>query len=299
MFWDFVACGARRNSCQSRFPVPGDVMEYSIKINKRLYHSVPLLLRMFGSDFLQSPIRRPKGFPCWQLLLGVSGSGECILEGKRHILSPGEALLLPPDLPHTYQRAGEEDWIIHFLGFYGNSCQKLLADMQLNRAGIYHLKNQDACFQHIRIISHILESPMEDRNRLLSKELYSCLLDLARESSYMEISSEAADNRLVAEVLLYLEEHYAEDISLADLSAHTGKTPEYLCAAFRKETGDTIMRHLTEIRIGRARQLLLENPDLPVYVIGQRCGFRSPSYFGKVFRDYTGTTPQKLSRRHA
>ena len=115
----------------------------------------------------------------------------------------------------------------------------------------------------------------------------------------MEISSEAADNRLVAEVLLYLEEHYAEDISLADLSAHTGKTPEYLCAAFRKETGDTIMRHLTEIRIGRARQLLLENPDLPVYVIGQRCGFRSPSYFGKVFRDYTGTTPQKLSRRHA
>ena len=121
----------------------------------------------------------------------------------------------------------------------------------------------------------------------------------AGESSYMEISSEAADNRLVAEVLLYLEEHYAEDISLADLSAHTGKMPEYLCAAFRKETGDTIMRHLTEIRIGRARQLLLENPDLPVYVIGQRCGFRSPSYFGKVFRDYTGTTPQKLSRRHA
>jgi hypothetical protein len=66
-----------------------------------------------------------------------------------------------------------------------------------------------------------------------------------------------------------------------------------------QETGETIMRQLTSIRIGRARQLLLENPDLPVYKVGELCGFRSPSYFGKVFRAYTGVSPQKLAQKHS
>ena len=273
-------------------------MEYSIHINKRLYRSVPLLLRMFGRDFLQEPIHRPGGFPNWQLLIGVSGIGECRIEGNRRLLRPGEILLLSPDISHSYQSSSEDDWIVHFLGFTGSSCQKLLVDMRFSKPGIYHLRNHERCLQHIDTITRILDSSPEDKNRILSKELYSFLLDVSQESSFVEMSAEVKENSLVSDILLYLEEHYAEDISLRDIADHTGKAPEYLCAVFRKETGETIMRHLTSIRIGRARQLLLESPDLPVYQVGEKCGFRSPSYFGKVFRAQTGVSPQKLAQKH-
>lgn len=273
-------------------------MEYSLRISKRLYRSVPLLLRMFGKDFKQDSIRRPSGFPYWQLLIGVSGVGECTIEGNRRLLHPGEVLLLPPGISHSYQSSTEDDWIVHFLGFTGNSCQKLLVDMQFSKPGIYHLRNQEHCLRHIEAITRILESSPDDKNRILSKELYSFLLDISQESSFVEMSAEVKENSLISDILLYLEEHYAEDISLRDIAELTGKTPEYLCAVFRRETGETIMRHLTTIRIGRARQLLLENPDIPVYQVGEKCGFRSPSYFGKVFRAQTGISPQKLAQKH-
>ncbi len=271
-------------------------MEYSIRINKSLYRSVPLLLRMFGRDFIQAPIHRPDGFPFWQLLIGVDGTGECRLGDGRHILRPGEILLLPPNMAHSYKSSSEKNWIVHFLGFGGSSCQRLLIDMHFSKPGIYHLKNIENCFRHIDVLTGILERNPPDRNRMLSKELYSFLLDISHDSSYMEMSAEVHENHLVSDILMYLEEHYAEDIALRDLADHTGKTPEYLCACFRKETGQTIMYHLTTIRIGRARQMLLENPEVPVYKIGEQCGFRSPSYFGKVFRAHTGVSPQKLSQ---
>lgn len=274
-------------------------MEYSIRINKSLYRTVPLLLRMFGHNFIQDSIHRPGGFPFWQLLIGVSGTGECRIGESRHILRPGEILLLPPDFSHSYHSTSSDDWIVHFLGFTGSSCQKLLVDMRFSKPGIYHLKNQETCSRHIEEIAQILENGPADKSRILSKELYSFLLDISHDSSFVEMSEEVQKNQLVSDILLYLEEHYAEDISLRELAEHTGKTPEYLCSCFRKETGETIMYHLATIRVGRARQMLLENPDLPVYKVGEQCGFRSPSYFGKVFRVHTGVSPQKLAQKHS
>lgn len=269
-------------------------MEYTIRINKQLYSSVPLLLRMLGKDHVQEPIRRPKGLSLWQLIIGAEGTGNVVVENSRQILHPGDILLLPPETAHSYQNAGDEGhpWIVHFLGFTGSSCQRLMLDMHFHKAGIYHLKTQEHCLQHLDVFRNILTSSLPDRNRLLSKELYSFLLDISQESSYVEMTFDRHDGSLVTDIILYLEEHYAEDISLRDLSEHIGKTPEYLCAYFRRETGETIVRHLTRIRIGRARLMLLENPDLSVRSVGEQCGFRSPSYFGKVFKENTGVTPQ-------
>ena len=38
----------------------------------------------------------------------------------------------------------------------------------------------------------------------------------------------------------------------------------------------------------------MERPDLNLSRIGELCGYRSPSYFGKVFREMTGLTPQNF-----
>ena len=269
-------------------------MEYTIRINKQLYSSVPLLLRLLGRDCIQEPIRRPGGMSLWQIIIGAAGSGNVIVDSSRQLLRPWDILLLPPGTAHSYENAGDDahPWIVHFLGFTGSSCQRLMLDMRFHKAGIYHLKSREHCLWHLENFTDILTSEMPDKNRLLSKELYSFLLDISTESFYIETTAGRHDGSLATDIILYLEEHYAEDISLRDLSEHLGKTPEYLCTCFRRETGDTIIRQLTRIRIGHARLLLLESPELSARAVGERCGFRSASYFGKVFKEYTGMTPQ-------
>lgn len=269
-------------------------MIYSIRVNKQLYHSIPLLVRMLGFDYEQDSVNRPQGLPLWQFLIGVSGSGEFTIDNKHYILRPGQAVFLPPHIPHSYHSSGGK-WIVHFIGFNGNSCQKLLLDLHLHRAGLYQLKYKEHCFQHLENFRSILDDELPDKNRVLSKELYSFLLDMSR-SHYVENVEQPGQSELISEIILYLENHYAEDISLSVLSDQFSRTPEYLCSLFRKEKGETIIKCLTRIRIGHARWMILENPELTAREIGERCGFRSPSYFGKVFKDYTGASPQDYIR---
>ena len=95
------------------------------------------------------------------------------------------------------------------------------------------------------------------------------------------------------EIVSYLEAHYQDEISLDFLSASLGKTKEYLCSVFKKETGHTIIFHLTEMRIARARTLLLSFPDKKVEEIARECGFSSPSYFGAKFKAFCKVTPEQ------
>ena len=97
---------------------------------------------------------------------------------------------------------------------------------------------------------------------------------------------------IAREIRYYLEEHYAEEVSLEVLAAHFHLAPEYLCERFKAETHQTIMKTLRGIRIHHAKIKLLEMPDIGLAEVGRLCGVRSPSYFGKVFRESTGFTPQ-------
>ena len=127
---------------------------------------------------------------------------------------------------------------------------------------------------------------------LCSKELYSLLLDLSGGVRRLPMSQAAEGSGLVKEIILYLEDNFAQDLSLDDLSAHFHKTPEYLCSAFKSVTDETIMHYLRRIRIHHAKVLLMESPDTGIKDISRNCGFSSVSYFGRVFRETTGYTPQ-------
>lgn len=272
-------------------------MEYSIRVTKQAYRKIPLVLRSLGLHYDQKPVIRENGMPVWQVFLGVSGSGVFRIEGRQHILRKGYAMLVPPDTPHSYyEEKNGENWIIHFLGFSGNSCQKLLADLGLFQAGLYRIKRYDDCFDHLRKMSVILSKKDPERNRFLSVELYSFLLDFAGQSSYVFTSFSDQSSVLVLDLTHYLEEHYAEDLSLAFLGEVFHRSPEYLCSCFKQETGLTPMSYLTRIRIGRAKWLMAEDPQLTVREIGKRCGYHSASYFGSVFRKQTGMTPLEYMR---
>ncbi len=52
------------------------------------------------------------------------------------------------------------------------------------------------------------------------------------------------------------------------------------------------MHYLRRIRVHQAKLRLMETPDASLREIAEACGFHSLSYFGKVFREATGYTPQ-------
>ncbi|MEU9733038.1 helix-turn-helix domain-containing protein [Streptomyces sp. NPDC048002] len=91
-------------------------------------------------------------------------------------------------------------------------------------------------------------------------------------------------------VLEWIEDHLAEEVTLAAMAARSGMSERTFGRRFREQTGTTPLQWLLRARVRRA-QYLLENSDHPVERIAQQAGFGSPTAFRERFRRTVGTTP--------
>jgi AraC family transcriptional regulator len=91
-------------------------------------------------------------------------------------------------------------------------------------------------------------------------------------------------------VIDYLDASLASEISLGDLADLAGLSPNYFLAAFKKATGKTPHRFLTEKRIAKACELL-SNPQLSIVHVALAVGYSSQSHLTTVFRRFMKTTP--------
>ena len=97
------------------------------------------------------------------------------------------------------------------------------------------------------------------------------------------------------QMLGFIREHYAEDISPADVAASAGVCERECFRCFKQELGTTPLATLTDFRLRRAAELLRET-DRSVSDIAAACGFATSSYFGKVFRRRMNLSPLAYRR---
>lgn len=93
----------------------------------------------------------------------------------------------------------------------------------------------------------------------------------------------------------YICDHVNEDISTGALAEVTGYSSGYLSRVFRQEYGVSIHEFVTQTRMDLAKELLA-NTSLRVYEIANHCGYDNSTYFIKVFKTFTGVTPQEYKQ---
>ena len=96
----------------------------------------------------------------------------------------------------------------------------------------------------------------------------------------------------------YINNHPGDDLSAAALADLTGYSSGYLSRVFRQEFGVSIHDYVLESRMTLARELLLHT-HLRVYEIARNVGYDDSNYFIKVFRGFTGMTPQEYKQSTA
>lgn len=102
-------------------------------------------------------------------------------------------------------------------------------------------------------------------------------------------------------ILTYLQEHFAEKISIEDMAEQLGMNTEYFCRYFKKLTGKTPTGYLNELRIEKAAQLLIDT-DRKIIDIALACGYENMGYFIRRFNAQKGMTPssyRKLIQKNA
>ncbi|MBD1907863.1 AraC family transcriptional regulator [Funiculus sociatus GB2-A5] len=101
----------------------------------------------------------------------------------------------------------------------------------------------------------------------------------------------ALDTPRLSLVKDFIEEHLAENLSIADLASVVHISPFHFARAFKTATGQPPHRYITHRRMERAK-MLLSVTRLPVAEVAYRVGFSNQSHFTAQFRRATGTTPK-------
>lgn len=171
-----------------------------------------------------------------------------------------------------------------------------------------------ALTRYIRRITYSIFCAV-DKARLLNQEFvdaFDSLQDLQSISSMEQLRQMATGlvaqavglfetmernrhNRVVESTIQYIDEHYAQDLSLQQLAELAGINANYLCTLFKAETDMIIIEYTTFVRMEKAKNLLrCDNSRLAD--IARQIGYKDEKYFMRIFKRSIGVTPAEFRK---
>ena len=111
-------------------------------------------------------------------------------------------------------------------------------------------------------------------------------------------TSMTLDESRVKEAIMYIEEHYAERVTLDDLSAAVHISKSECCRCFKRTLQISPIEYLMKHRIFKAANMIQnDNPhSRSISELAFAVGFNNASYFNKVFRQYLNCTPSEYKK---
>ena len=106
---------------------------------------------------------------------------------------------------------------------------------------------------------------------------------------------EKQEERAITGITRYLQEHLAEEISLSVLAEQFHLNPQYISQLFKSEIGVNFLVYLTNIRMEKAKKLLLSTA-LSIAEVAEQSGYGDYRVFTKVFKKSEGITPSQYRR---
>lgn len=100
----------------------------------------------------------------------------------------------------------------------------------------------------------------------------------------------------IAQAVRFIWEHYPEPIGTPEVAAAAGLSRRTLERDFRKHLGQSVNHEIAQVRVERAKQMLLET-KLKAYEVALQCGFSDVVHFSKAFHRLTGSRPSHYRRQ--
>jgi AraC family transcriptional regulator len=103
---------------------------------------------------------------------------------------------------------------------------------------------------------------------------------------------------MLALIDVFIHEHIAEIIQVAQLATLVHMSPSHFARAFKKATGRSPHFYVIIERLKFASSMLSEGGRLPLTDVAARAGFQTQQHFTGVFHRYTGSTPRAFRLAH-
>ncbi len=238
----------------------------------------------------------------------LSGVGKYHIEDDIYDIHEGDLIILNPGVKHQalYVKEAEVPTTEFFVGFSDIQLPGFPANFLPIPDGAYMIHTTGELRQKLFKICSAMEAEKavcrEGRYFMLKAYLMQMLLLIIREQCEPVVSAggyafESMNKKYVVEQLVnYLEDHYNEKVSLDQIAENMYLSPFYISKIFKSETGDTPIRHLINIRLEKAKELLEKGYGGSIQEIAAMVGYDDAYHFSKLFKKHYGITPSQAKK---
>lgn len=239
----------------------------------------------------------------------MSGNGKYHIDGRVYEVKEGDLLIFNPGVCHQALLDEESDLPTteFFVGCsefqlkgYDKNCIPLGGDEH-----ILHTKGE--LRQKLFKICSSMDAEKElggyARYYVMKAYLMQMLVYIIRSRRPQPIPNqggyafESVNKKYVVEQIVnYFEEHYSEKISLESIAENMYLSTFYISKIFKSETGDAPIRHLINIRLEKAKEIIERTPELSIKEVASSVGYEDVYHFSKQFKKHYGVSPSHVKK---
>lgn len=218
---------------------------------------------------------------CWELVYRISGGSDTTIGGQMHRVSAGDLYLIPPDVIHMDTSTElYSDLVIHV--------------EYLDLSDVMVLHDYETYVSSLAQLINVTMNKKESNYKNISDSLMEALFQYIK-----RFSLSSKQNPLVHRLKNTIFENIENsDFDLTKEIKNMGYHPDYIRRCFKAETGKTPLYYLTDLRIERAKQLLVTSVYDSIETVSGKCGFDDSFYFSTCFKKHTGMSPFQYRKQN-
>lgn len=270
------------------------------KLNNIHYYYEPNFFQYLRTNSTSMP--RPHFHENYEIYYLISGRRRFIIEDEIYDINPGDMVLVPKFKAHIIINTPDMDvdeFHEHFL-----LSPKETDFPELFRSCFdthFHRLPNNArntileCYHSMRVNTRKNDAFTEYCNHA---DLIKIMSTLARLPLSQKNTEQFTKNdMMMQEAALYIKNHCSQALTLGEIAAKYHFSREYFSAIFKASTGSGFNEYLTQMRVTKAIDLLI-NTDLSILEISNLCGFNDSNYFSTIFKKITTFSPKKFRTTH-
>lgn len=242
----------------------------------------------------------------YEILFMTDGVRYAFFNNGMHRITAGDIVIIKPYTIHFTENRDSNYFERYVLNFSDkvfqsvlseNECSELLSSLNTR---LIHLEENNFIF--VRKMFEEL-SKSKTKNRLSSKKTVSKIITLLDTIANMPSEESCVDKTdiicsgQIADVLNYINYHFTESLSLDFIVNYSHMSKANFCRIFKKETGNTFLQHLNNLRVAYAHSLLIET-NMPIQKIADKAGFSSVMHFDRIFKNTHSMSPSEFRRQN-
>ncbi len=206
-------------------------------------------------------------------------------------MTPGRGFLVNCPSDTAYWLPEGRTWEFVYLLFVGDMARHHVDQLIAAHGSVFELPATSSPIDLLQRTYADAAAGIVSDKYLLSARVYQFLMELYRQALPCEQMVPAIDR-----VVRFIEQDYRNPaLSVDDLAKRAGLSKFHFSRLFRQQLGVSPFVYVTQVRMNRARDLLLST-TMPIKQLSQSVGFRDYSYFCRAFRHHNRTTPAALRR---